>query len=508
MELKENMQLKKGKYTILSKLGQGGFGITYLAKTVAEVEGKVGGKSKKMKAYAQVVIKEFFLRDYCERGEDNQSVNVISRGKTDLVTAYRKKFKKEALNLSRMSHPNIVEVTDVIEDENNTSYYVMRFLSGGNLYDIVRPADKETKPLSEARAIRYVKQVADALGYMHQRMMCHFDVKPNNIMLDEEDDAVLIDFGLAKNYSKNGKQISTLVVGAAAGYAPLEQVNANLETFSPQTDIYALGATLYFLLTGQNPHPANFDINIVLPKGQCGISDHLWEVIQKCMEANPKDRPANIDAFLNLLDDKKEEIPTRPMPQSLIERNSFWDKIAHVFQRNRKFAAWLTCSILGVAGLIYGVRYFNFPDDNPTAVSGGEVVNKDSVKTDEQFLPHLSSIPIIDASGKLLYHYYGMVIEDIPTGHGTATYPENDPEKKEKFVGNFENGKRLYGTLSWKSGNTYTGSFENDMLMEGKFTSKDSSYYEGTFNDNKPWNGTWYNKDGSIFKKVVNGKVI
>lgn len=314
MELPKGTKLKNGEYIIQKKLGQGGFGITYLASVRIEKKGNL----KSMTVEADVVIKEFFLKEYCLREEDN-SVIVTSRDNEKLVERYREKFEQEAKKLSKMNHPNIVEVNDVIVNENKTVYYVMRYLEGGTLYKWVRPDEKTITPLAEEKAIRYIKQIASALNYMHQRKMCHYDVKPSNIMLDKNDNAVLIDFGLAKNYTIDGEQTSTLLGGATIGYAPLEQANANLETFSPQTDVYALGATLYFLLTGHSPKAAAFNFDEVLPEGQCGISDKFWVAIKMCMQANPTDRPQSIEYFLQLID--KGEIvgdngETEPLPPS------------------------------------------------------------------------------------------------------------------------------------------------------------------------------------------------
>ena len=228
--LQTNTTLQGGKYRIERVLGQGGFGITYLAvQTSLE---------------RNVAIKEFFMKDFCSR--DN---TMMTTGSAKIVEQCRKKFVKEARNLARLSHPNIIGVIDIFE-ENETVYYVMPYLTGGSLEDYV----KKNGPLSESETMKYVRQIASALKYMHEEQnICHYDVKPANILLDNKGNAVLIDFGISKNYDANGHETTTTPIGMSEGYAPIEQYQQNVEEFSPVSDVYALGATLYFLLHGKRP---------------------------------------------------------------------------------------------------------------------------------------------------------------------------------------------------------------------------------------------------------------
>lgn len=234
--LTANSTLQYGKYRIVRVLGQGGFGITYLAVQV--------------RLDRQVAIKEFYMEDYC--GRNGSNVTAPTDGSYASVNRYRMKFIKEARKLATLHHPNIVEVLDIFE-ENNTVYYVMTYQQGGSLQDYMNRYGK----MSEQSVRHYIKQIASALDYMHaQKHMCHYDVKPGNIMLDGRGNALLIDFGLAKGYDDNGMQTSTTPIGLSMNFAPIEQYQQNVEEFSPESDIYSLGATTYYLLTGKLPPSA------------------------------------------------------------------------------------------------------------------------------------------------------------------------------------------------------------------------------------------------------------
>ena len=282
--------LKNGEYRIEQFLGQGGFGITYAAVQVS-----LGRK---------VAIKEFFMKGVCERNAGTSQVSVSNADNDKLVSRYRDKFLKEARNIASLEHPNIVPIIDVFEC-NGTAYYVMKHFSGASLAGKVLHG-----ALPEEDAVRYTRQVADALAFVHSKRMMHLDVKPANILLDDNDNAVLIDFGLAKQYDTEGHQTSSTPVGISHGYAPLEQYKrGGVSTFSPATDIYSLGATLFKLVTGITPPEAS-DVNDEgLPALPQEISPPVRRAIEAAMEPKRKDRPQSVAEFLSLLEstDKREQ---------------------------------------------------------------------------------------------------------------------------------------------------------------------------------------------------------
>lgn len=292
-QLNNNAILCNGKYRLEKILGQGGFGITYKAIMKETVSGSLGN----MEVDVPVAIKEFFMKDTCERKEGTGKITVPSQGSRALVELYRKKFVKEAKNLAQMNHPHIIKVVDVFE-ENDTVYYVMQYLSGGSLADYV----KLHGALDEAIAINYIQQIGSALEYMHQKHICHYDVKPSNILLDDKGNAILIDFGISKGYTEEGHQTSSTPVGISAGYAPLEQYQQSLQDFSPATDVYSLAATLFYLLTGKNPPEASIVLNEGIEDKPISISDRAWHAIEQGMNPRKKDRVQNISDFIKLLD--------------------------------------------------------------------------------------------------------------------------------------------------------------------------------------------------------------
>ena len=292
VQLNNNAVLSSGKYRIEKLLGQGGFGITYKAIMKETVSGSLGNTEVDV----PVAIKEFFMKDTCEREEGTGKITVPSQGSRAVVELYRKKFVKEAKNLAQMNHPHIVKVVDVFE-ENDTVYYVMQYLSGGSLTDYV----KQHGALDEAIAIKYIQQIGSALEYMHQRHICHYDVKSSNILLDDKGGAMLIDFGISKGYTEEGHQTSSTPVGISAGYAPLEQYQQSLQDFSPATDVYGLAATLFYLLTGKNPPEASIVLNEGIGDKSIGISDTVWHAIEQGMNPRKKDRVQTVSEFLKLM---------------------------------------------------------------------------------------------------------------------------------------------------------------------------------------------------------------
>ena len=289
MQLRNNSTLQNGKYRIDEFLGQGGFGITYL--------GVQTGLNRK------VAIKEFFMKEYCNRDSSTSRVSVGSAGSRELVDRFRRKFLKEAQTIAELDHPQIIRIYDVFE-ENNTAYYVMEYLSGGNLLGRI-PAGGMT----EADALCYIRQLCRGLSYIHSRNILHLDIKPSNICFRKNGDLVIIDFGVSKHYDeKTGSQTSSTPVGRSAGYAPLEQyVRSGISSFSASTDIYSLGATLYHFLSGVCPPDASLVQNEGLPELPARVSERTRTAVIRAMSPRCKDRPQSVAAFLQLLGESVEE---------------------------------------------------------------------------------------------------------------------------------------------------------------------------------------------------------
>lgn len=283
-ELREGSELQNGRYRIVRKLGQGGFGITY--------EGVQTGLER------TVAIKEFFMKDYCNRDDATNSVSVGTKGSAQLVDNFRKKFLKEARFIAQLGDvPHVVRIHDIFE-ENGTAYYVMEYVNGGSLKQLV--AGKGA--LSEQKAISYITQIGQALHSLHQHNILHLDVKPDNVLLNSRGEAVLIDFGVSKRYDQTGSQTSTTPIGLSKGYAPFEQYkDGGMELFTPATDIYSLGATLYYLLAGHTPPEADEIMENGLAERPTSVSPAVWNAIEQAMQPLKKNRPQSVDVFLAML---------------------------------------------------------------------------------------------------------------------------------------------------------------------------------------------------------------
>lgn len=287
-------------YKIMNVLGQGTFGITYKAKV--EMKGALGRLDSNM----YVAVKEFFMKEV--NGRENSSVTSGSTSNGGLFYYYRDKFEREARNLSTLSHPNIVKVLEAFH-ANGTTYYSMEYIDGISLDKKIAQSPQGRMSLTEA--IETLKQIGAAIAFMHSRNMLHLDVKPGNVMMRKDGTAVLIDFGLSKQYTSDGEPESSTKVGAGTpGYAPIEQASYHEgKGFPTMMDVYALGGTLFKMLTGQRPPEASEILNEGFPTDslrQLFIPDNIVNSISKAMAPLKKDRWQTVDEFVKHLDEHGE----------------------------------------------------------------------------------------------------------------------------------------------------------------------------------------------------------
>ena len=293
MNLPNGHLLQNGKYKLTHVVGQGGFGITYKGVWYTEVKGPLGT----VQTEVPVCIKEYFFKDYCYRDADSLAVCVHSATGKQLFDKFKEKLIKEARILSEVHHPYIVNVLEVFE-EHNTAYIAMEYIDGCSLKSLL---GKEGM-LPEQQAIRYIRQIGEALQFVHEKSILHLDVKPSNILIDKQGNARLIDFGVSKRYDIEQEETSTTLLTLSKGFAAIEQYdNEGIQQFSPCPDIYSLGATLYNLLTGKIPTESILRATRPLKRPRelnPAISEQTEAVILRAMQIIPADRYASIEELL------------------------------------------------------------------------------------------------------------------------------------------------------------------------------------------------------------------
>lgn len=230
-ELQPGAKLLKGQYTITRYINSGGFGITYLAKDSLDRD---------------VVIKECFPSSVCRRSKI--VVAARSRAHTAELRSIVQLFVREARNLAKIVHPNIVAVHQVFED-NGTAYMAIDFIDGLDLQQII---DGEGARLTPDHIVRITAKLLEAVGFIHDHDMLHRDISPDNVLINQSGEPILIDFGAAREQaSKTTRAMSALRV-VKDGYSPQEFYIAGSEQ-GPWSDLYALAATLYHVISGDAP---------------------------------------------------------------------------------------------------------------------------------------------------------------------------------------------------------------------------------------------------------------
>ncbi len=277
--------LQGGKYTINQEIGRGGFGITY--------------KATHHFLHQEVVIKT--LNHKLQKHPD--------------FAKFESQFQDEARRLASCVHPNIVRVSDFFV-EADFPYMVMEYIPGETLGEaFVMPGI----PLPEDRAIHYIRQIGAALGAVHQKGLLHRDVKPDNIILRQNtNEVILIDFGIAREFNTGVKQAHTGMV--SEGYSPMEQYLTNAKR-SPATDVYGLASTLYALLTGQVPMPVLLRDKEKMPSPrelQPHLSAAVNQAVMRGMAVEARFRPQTVAEWLDSLPETGRRTVIQPVSTSAV----------------------------------------------------------------------------------------------------------------------------------------------------------------------------------------------
>ena len=514
----------RGIYRIDSYLSSGGFGNTYVATNIEFDE--------------RVAIKEFFIKGVTQRDDNQTTVSVSNIENKDSYLTQREKFKKEARRLRKINNEHLVKVYDLF-DENGTTYYVMDYVDGENLSERLK---RIGRPMTESEVRLILPQILDALKVVHEDGFCHLDIKPSNIMLEKGGKIKLIDFGASKQLGANGTLTTNAPTAFAQtpGYAPREQMEQNLDKIGPWTDIYALGATLYNLLTNNKPPlPTDIDDDMSEDKHNAlpfpeSVGEMKYLVLQM-MKPNRLQRPQSIDAIISAEKTRKEEPKQTPKAAKTSQSSSAYDDEATIIaepkpKKERKTETpkpkpketnpgysqtppkqdTYTSShiedngggelskntiILMVGALLFVVLFVLYhvsestsaPDQEPTPAPTETTVQK------------VERMQYTTAIGGC--QYTGPVDEQRqPNGFGEAYF--NDGRY---YYGSFEHGVLTGDNCYFKyaNGDTFRGKFRNNSFYYGTYTiASDGSYYVGSYNYGQPNGGTWYNKNGKVIENI------
>lgn len=288
-----------GGYRVIRKLAAGGFGIVYLAIDA-------GGQ--------KVALKEYLPASLASR-DAGHLLPAVPPDKLSLYRLGLKSFFEEGRALAQISHPSVVSVLNFFR-ENETVYMVMNYLEGASLQDFIVTARelKRPKVFRESTIRSLFDEVLRGLRIVHQHKMLHLDIKPANIFITEDNKAVLIDFGAAREVlNKEGQFVRPMYT---PGFAAPEMYKRNAQ-LGPWTDIYAVGACMYASMQGYPPNdaPQRQDKDrLALAMGRLrGVySDNLIEVVQWCMALDPLARPQSVFSLQKELGREVERSYSRP----------------------------------------------------------------------------------------------------------------------------------------------------------------------------------------------------
>jgi len=334
-------------YEIKSVLGQGGFGITYLATD--------------LNLHRDVAIKEYLPIELAVR-EDDSSVHPVSEAQIHQYNWGLERFITEARVLAKFKHPNIVPVQSVFE-ENNTGYIVMQYEHGQSL----REKLTGNKTMDESELLEIVLPVLDGLELVHNAGFIHRDLKPDNVFIQTDGNPILLDFGSARQAL--GERTKTLTSMISPGYAPYEQYHSKSDEQGPWTDIYGLGATIYRVIAGVSPQSAidrskailetSSDIYVpAIELGKDRYSETFLAAIDHALQFNYKDRPQSAAEWRREFD-VTANIPTFKLSMSPTEqRTQPGTRIPSQKTRSKR-----TFTLLTIFILLAAVGLFDYSND-------------------------------------------------------------------------------------------------------------------------------------------------
>lgn len=535
--LQANTTLQGGKYRIDRMLGQGGFGITYRGYDTERGE--------------RIAIKEFFMKGVTERDEYDLSVSVSNIFNYRVFQEQKEKFRKEAQRLRQLQNLHIVCVHDQFE-ENGTAYYVMDYVDGENLHERMK---RTGSPLTEDEVWNMLPQVLSALKTVHDAGLWHLDLKPGNIMVDNAGNVKLIDFGASKQIdAQKGGVTSHTAICYTVGYAPQEQIDKKYNQFGPWTDIYALGATLYALLTNQRPPlPSDIEDDSTSDKSNVfamlsTVSKKMRDLIVWMMNTSRRKRPQSVSEIMdflggNISDEETEFSQSATRQEETVFTNQYQNEETEFSQaygyenensysqqysntKNGysdndnddagigKMALILVCVMAGIIALALFLN--NLPD----------IMNSFNKPQEETYVPTTPPTePSTTYGTKDVWYdsmgsgtYEGGLKNGEMNGHGTITYSSGqrftgeflngvtnghgvlyDFDGSVLFDGEYVNGRRASGTRTYSNGNRFVGTYdEYGDPKNGTMTYSNGSRFKGTFVNGIRDNGTLTSSSGEL----------
>jgi len=496
--LQPGTPLQGGKYVIQRVIGQGGFGNTYVAIHTSFNE--------------TCAVKEFFMKGVNERDEHSTMVRVSNSSNMSDYEKQREKFKKEAMRLYRLTNQHIVKVHDLF-DENGTSYYVMDYIDGESLKERLK---RTGQPMSEAQVLDILDQVLDALQTVHAKGLWHLDLKPANIMQDRGGTVRLIDFGASKQLDADkGGAMSTSAVTYTNGYAPREQIEMRYEILGPWTDFYALGATLFNLLTGVHPpipgvidDDTTPDKRVALPMPS-SVSQRMRDLVLWLMKTHRKERPQNVQQIRDAI---RRQAPSKDgdanAVDALNDETAMASSTADVRvsplvdgdsqngnETKTKSKRKLMISLAVIAGLLLLLGGYALMRNNEKKPAEELLITEQEATPATVEKKHLTI-----AMGEC--DYIGQVnAGGIPHGRGTAVFANGDQVEADFTDGNVNDDDAIY---TFATGETFKGKIIDNQFKDGRYTLADGSFFVGEFNGNKPGSGQWYDKNGNKISDPTN----